>query len=132
MTMLQISAVIVGLAVAVPSTAAEAQHDNWPTKPIRVVVPFSPGSPIEVPARAVDPIKSTSNTNANQKYSRARIVYSSASAELATDSGYRGCDGAGTNIRSSADACWIYTGADARGRVMRHRLALRLFQCFAT
>jgi tripartite-type tricarboxylate transporter receptor subunit TctC len=53
MTMLQISAVIVGLAVAAPSTAAEAQHDNWPTKPVRVVVPFSPGSPIEVPARTV-------------------------------------------------------------------------------
>jgi tripartite-type tricarboxylate transporter receptor subunit TctC len=46
-------AVIVLLAVATPLTAAEAQHENWPTKPVRVVVPFSPGSPIEVPARAV-------------------------------------------------------------------------------
>ena len=46
----------VGLAfaavIALP-TAADAQTDNYPTKPIRVVIPFSAGSPIEVPARAV-------------------------------------------------------------------------------
>ncbi len=39
-------------AIALP-TAADAQTDNYPTKPIRVVIPFSAGSPIEVPARAV-------------------------------------------------------------------------------
>lgn len=32
--------------------AAQAQ-ESWPVKPIRVVVPFSPGTPIEVPTRAV-------------------------------------------------------------------------------
>jgi tripartite-type tricarboxylate transporter receptor subunit TctC len=53
MTVFRTFAVIVLLAVAAPLTAAEAQHENWPTKPVRVVVPFSPGSPIEVPARAV-------------------------------------------------------------------------------
>jgi tripartite-type tricarboxylate transporter receptor subunit TctC len=53
MTMFRTSVVVVLLAVAAPLTAAGAQHDNWPTKPVRVVVPFSPGSPIEVPARAV-------------------------------------------------------------------------------
>jgi len=42
----------VALAVALPG-AALAQADNYPTKPVRVVVPFSAGSPIEVPARAV-------------------------------------------------------------------------------
>ena len=41
------------LAAAALPTAAAAQQDNWPTKPIRVVVPFSAGSPIELPARAV-------------------------------------------------------------------------------
>ncbi len=30
-----------------------AQQANWPVKPIRVVIPFSPGTPIEVPTRAV-------------------------------------------------------------------------------
>ena len=30
-----------------------AQQETWPVKAIRVVVPFSPGSPIEVPTRAV-------------------------------------------------------------------------------
>lgn len=35
------------------TTAARAQQDNWPVKPVRVVVPFSPGTPIEVPTRAV-------------------------------------------------------------------------------
>lgn len=38
------------LACAAPG---HAQTDNWPVKPVRVVVPFSPGTPIEVPARAV-------------------------------------------------------------------------------
>lgn len=32
---------------------AHAQQDAWPVKPVRVVIPFSPGSPIEVPTRAV-------------------------------------------------------------------------------
>ena len=40
------------LAAALPG-AALAQADNYPAKPVRVVVPFSAGSPIEVPARAV-------------------------------------------------------------------------------
>ena len=39
--------------LATLSGVAQAQQDNWPVKPIRVVVPFSPGTPIEVPARAV-------------------------------------------------------------------------------
>jgi tripartite-type tricarboxylate transporter receptor subunit TctC len=30
-----------------------AQQEAWPIKPVRVVVPFSPGTPIEVPTRAV-------------------------------------------------------------------------------
>lgn len=43
------------LAVAgvLMTCAAIAQTDNYPVKPIRVVIPFSPGTPIEVPARAV-------------------------------------------------------------------------------
>src|SRR5262245_20418481 len=40
-----------GLAVLMPALAAHAQ--KYPLKPVRVIVPFSPGSPIEVPARAV-------------------------------------------------------------------------------
>ena len=38
----------VGLA-----NGTHAQQDNWPIKPIRVVLPFSPGTPIEVPVRGV-------------------------------------------------------------------------------
>ena len=39
------------LAAFVPQ--AHAQQEPWPVKPVRVVVPFSPGTPIEVPTRAV-------------------------------------------------------------------------------
>ncbi len=41
------------LLITALSATAHAQQDNWPIKPIRVVVPFSPGTPIEVPTRAV-------------------------------------------------------------------------------
>lgn len=40
-------------AVATLSVSGHAQQDAWPIKPIRVVIPFSPGTPIEVPTRAV-------------------------------------------------------------------------------
>jgi tripartite-type tricarboxylate transporter receptor subunit TctC len=41
------------LALSVLSGVTQAQQDNWPVKPILMVVPFSPGTPIEVPAHAV-------------------------------------------------------------------------------
>jgi tripartite-type tricarboxylate transporter receptor subunit TctC len=43
---------IAGLLGVAPALAS-AQVDNYPVKPVRVVIPFSAGSPIEVPARAV-------------------------------------------------------------------------------
>jgi tripartite-type tricarboxylate transporter receptor subunit TctC len=43
----------VAFGAAMLPTVAFAQADNYPTKPIRVVIPFSAGTPIEVPARAV-------------------------------------------------------------------------------
>lgn len=42
-------ACVIGLTPAVVC----AQVDNYPSKPVRVVIPFSAGSPIETPARAV-------------------------------------------------------------------------------
>ena len=48
-----VCAIGVAFAAAMLPTAALAQADNYPAKPIRVVIPFSPGTPIEVPARAV-------------------------------------------------------------------------------
>jgi tripartite-type tricarboxylate transporter receptor subunit TctC len=41
---------ILALAICAPSIA---QPTKYPVKPVRIVVPFAPGSPIEVPARAV-------------------------------------------------------------------------------
>jgi tripartite-type tricarboxylate transporter receptor subunit TctC len=39
--------------IALSPALALAQADNYPSKAVRVVVPFSAGTPIEVPARAV-------------------------------------------------------------------------------
>ncbi|MEK7875492.1 MAG: tripartite tricarboxylate transporter substrate binding protein [Pseudomonadota bacterium] len=41
------------LVAAVVPTAAGAQTPNYPVKPVRMIVPFSAGSPIELPARTV-------------------------------------------------------------------------------
>lgn len=49
----QLSVPIVILALVPCMPNVHAQQDPWPIKPIRVVVPFSPGTPIEVPTRAV-------------------------------------------------------------------------------
>jgi tripartite-type tricarboxylate transporter receptor subunit TctC len=40
------------VAAALPA-AAQAQGAAWPAKPVRVIVPFSAGSPVEIPARPV-------------------------------------------------------------------------------
>lgn len=39
------------LIAAALANTAHAQQDAWPVKPVRVVIPFSAGTPIEVPAR---------------------------------------------------------------------------------
>jgi tripartite-type tricarboxylate transporter receptor subunit TctC len=46
-------AVAIALAALGLAPSVIAQVASYPAKPVRVVVPFSPGSPIEVPARAI-------------------------------------------------------------------------------
>jgi tripartite-type tricarboxylate transporter receptor subunit TctC len=46
-------AVAIALSALGVASSVNAQVASYPAKPVRVVVPFSPGSPIEVPARAV-------------------------------------------------------------------------------
>jgi len=41
------------IAAACAPVSAFAQADSYPNKPVRVVIPFSAGTPIELPARAV-------------------------------------------------------------------------------
>ena len=40
-------------ALAMGSTWASAQASNWPTKPVRFLVPFAPGGTSEIVARSV-------------------------------------------------------------------------------
>ena len=40
------------VAAALPAAVA-AQGAGWPVKPVRVIVPFTAGSPVEIPARPV-------------------------------------------------------------------------------
>jgi len=47
------SRLALGLLSAVILSPAMAQSDNWPSKPIRVVVPFPPGGGTDIIARAV-------------------------------------------------------------------------------
>lgn len=44
--------VVVILGAVLP-VAAAAQPAAWPAKPVRVIIPFSAGSPVEIPARPV-------------------------------------------------------------------------------
>ncbi|MCC7483631.1 MAG: tripartite tricarboxylate transporter substrate binding protein [Burkholderiales bacterium] len=41
------------IAGAIHATSVSAQPAAWPTRPVRVVVPFTAGSPVEIPARPV-------------------------------------------------------------------------------
>ncbi len=49
----QVGAAFVAAAAAALSTTADAQLAGYPAKPVRMIVPFTAGSPIEIPARAV-------------------------------------------------------------------------------
>jgi tripartite-type tricarboxylate transporter receptor subunit TctC len=53
MTAARFAAHLLVCHIGLLSIAAYGQSDNWPVKPVRVVIPFSAGTPIEVPARAV-------------------------------------------------------------------------------
>ncbi|MBI3917563.1 MAG: hypothetical protein HY322_11220 [Betaproteobacteria bacterium] len=47
-----IGKICLAVAATLPAVAA-AQPAAWPAKPVRVVVPFTAGSPVEIPARPV-------------------------------------------------------------------------------
>lgn len=47
-----INRVVVFMAMIIPALAC-AQPSTWPVKPVRVIIPFTAGSPVEIPARPV-------------------------------------------------------------------------------
>jgi tripartite-type tricarboxylate transporter receptor subunit TctC len=47
-------AALLGAVLAVGPLGAQAQG-NWPSKPIRLIVPFAPGGPVDQIARAIAP-----------------------------------------------------------------------------
>lgn len=46
---------LLGLATLVAAPFARAQATDWPTRPLRIVVPFTPGSPPDLIARSITP-----------------------------------------------------------------------------
>jgi len=44
---------ILGAAAAIPARPAAAQPAPWPTRPVRFIVPFAPGGPVEIPGRFI-------------------------------------------------------------------------------
>ncbi len=53
-----LTAVALGSVMALTTTATQAQS-GWPTKPVRIVVPFAPGGTTDILARALAPDLST-------------------------------------------------------------------------
>ena len=50
---MRFTSAVAAIAAACAPVSAFAQADSYPNKPVRVVIPFSAGTPIELPARAV-------------------------------------------------------------------------------
>ncbi|WP_407169379.1 tripartite tricarboxylate transporter substrate binding protein [Bradyrhizobium sp. ORS 111] len=56
MTDLRIALALVAALLAAPVPASHAQADDYPARPVRIIVPFGPGGPADVTARQIGSI----------------------------------------------------------------------------